>query len=193
MEKFKSKRLILLFITLASIFALGITTSMAQQRFKIAGKIKYGRSGLKSESINVDDTKGHRLTLNKIEGANASTGVHSFMDGAQVVLTGLVDLVRGNGHHQGYIKMSQNGDSVFFKFKGDIITTISKRSAPEGSTITTYESTYRDTFSIIKGTGQFEGIHGAGSIRGAITRIIKGKDVSRTSSTEWEGEYFIKK
>jgi len=128
-----------------------------------------------------------------MEGTNVNTGEHSFMDGAQLILYGLVDTTIGKGGiHQGYLKLSSNGDSVFFKFKGDIIST-SKRSAPEGSTIITSEITYRDTFSIIKGTGQFEGIHGAGTIRGAITMIRKGKNVSLKTSVEWEGEYFIKK
>ena len=176
MQMLTSKRSMALFISLALIFALGVTTSIAQQKTKIAGKMTC--ASIKSERINVGDTEGHILLLSEYEGANVSTGKHKFMDGAQVVGMTFGDLVKGNGPHQGYIKMSLNGDAVFSKYEGKTTTTLS----PEGTPIMTFEG----TFSYIKGTGQFENIQGGG--------IYKGRYISRTIwVAKWEGEYSIKK
>jgi uncharacterized protein affecting Mg2+/Co2+ transport len=61
-----------LFISLVLIFALGVTTSIAQQKTKIAGKHTFAYT--KQNTINVGDIEGHIIMLNEFEGINVSTG-----------------------------------------------------------------------------------------------------------------------
>jgi hypothetical protein len=175
MQKLRFKKLIGLFISLVLIFTLGVTTSIAQQKTKIAGKHTLA---YKQDTINVGDTEGHIIALSEFEGFNVSTGEEKFMDGAQDVAMGFSDLVMGNGTDQGYGNISLNGDVIFWKHQGNIATTIS----PEGKLVTTAEGSW--TFT--KGTGKYENIQASGT--------YKGKLMSRTIYIiEWEGEYFIKK
>ena len=76
------------------------------------------------------------------------------------------------------MKLTKKDDTVFAKWKGSVMTTLSA----EGTPVTTFEG----SFSYIKGTGHFENIHGGGT--------YKGRFISKTIYTvEWEGEYFIEK
>jgi len=110
-------------VALVLLFALGVTTSIAQQKTKIAGKIT---AALTTHSkINVGDTEGHIIFLEEYEGTNVSTGKEKFMNGAQDVVRGFGDLVMGNGTNQVYGKLSLNGDIVFYKFKGKVAPTLS--------------------------------------------------------------------
>lgn len=170
------KRSMVLFISLVIFFALGVTTSIAQQKTKVAGKHTFAYT--KQNTINVGDIEGHIIMLNEFEGINVSTGKNKFMDGAQDVAMGFYDLVMGNGPQQGYGKMSLNGDVVFWKHQGNTVTTLS----PEGKPVTTFEG----SFTYTKGAGKYEKIQGSGSYKGNL--------ISRTIFIiEWEGEYFIKK
>ena len=170
------KKSIGLFISLAFIFALGVTTSIAQQKTKIAGKMTLTYT--KQDTINVGDTEGHIISLCEYEGTNVSTGKDKFMDGAQDFGMGFIDLIMGNGTFQGYAKLSLNGDVVFWKEQGKIATALS----PKGKPVITFEG----SFTYTKGTGKYENIQGSGT--------YKGKYISKTITiVEWEGVYFIKK
>ena len=176
MQKLTFKKLIGLFISLVLIFTLGVTTSIAQQKTKIAGK--HTLAYTKQDTVNVGDTEGHIIALYEFEGFNVSTGEEKFMDGAHDVAMGFNDFVMGNGTDQGYGNFSLNGDVIFWKHQGNITTTIS----PEGKPVTTAEGSW----TYPKGTGKYENIQGSGT--------YKGKLMSRTIYiVEWEGEYFIKK
>jgi len=172
--KKSAKKLIGLFISLVLIFTIGVTTSIAQQKTKIAGKIT---AALTTHSrINIGDTEGHIILLEEYEGTNVSTGKEKFMDGAQDVVRGFGDLVMGNGTNQGYGKLSLNGDVVFYKLQSKVATTLS----PEGKRVTTFEA----SLTFTKGTGKYENIQGSGTYKGKFISGLIG---------EWEGEYFIKK
>ena len=174
--KKSAKKLFGLFISLILIFALGVTTSIAQQKIKVSGKHTFAYT--KQYTINVGDTEGHIIALDEFEGFNVSAGEEKFMDGALDVGMTFQDLVMGNGTHQGYGNFSLNGDVIFWKHQGNTATTIS----PEGKPVTTFEGSWTYT----KGTGKYENIQGSGT--------YKGKLMSRTIFImEWEGEYFIKK
>ncbi len=176
MQKLTFKKLIGLFISLVLIFTLGVTTSIAQQKIKIAGK--HTLTFTKQNNINVGDIEGHIITLNEFEGFNVSTGEEKFMDGALDVGMGFDDLVMGNGTHEGYGNFSLNGDVIFWKHQGNTATTIS----PEDKPVTTFEGSWTWT----KGTGKYENIQGSGT--------YKGKLMSKTIFImDWEGVYFIKK
>ena len=147
-----------------------------QQKTKIAGKHTLAYTTQKM--IDVGDTEGHIIVMSEFEGINVSTGKNKFMDGAQDVCMGFDDLAKGNGPHQGYGKMSLNGDAVFWKHQGKTATTISSKGKPT--------TTFEGSFTYTKGTGIYENIQGSGT--------YKGKLISRTIFIiEWEGEYFINK
>jgi len=176
MQIIKLKTAMGLFTSLALIFALGVTTSTAQQKTKVSGKMTVAYT--KQERIDVGDVEGHLISLSESEGINVSTGKPEFMNGAQVVNLSFADLVKGNGPQQGYVKNTKKGDTAIAKWEGKITTTLSA----EGTPITTFEG----TFSWIKGTGQFENIQGNGTYKGGF--------ISKTIYTvDWEGEYSIKK
>ena len=174
--KKSAKKLIGLFISLVLIFALGVTTLIAQQKIKVTGKVTFALTI--QDSINVGDTEGHMISLSELDGFNVSAGEEKFMDGSQFVSMGFDDLVMGNGTHQGYGNFSLNEDVIFWKYRGNTVTTISS----EGKPVTTLEG----SFTFTNGTGKYENIQGSGT--------YKGKPMSRTITImEWEGEYFIKK
>jgi len=170
------KRSMVVYVSFVILFAFGMTTSIAQQKTKVAGEHTFAYT--KQNTINVGDIEGHIVMLNEFEGINVSTGKNKFMDGAQDVAMGFYDLVMGNGSHQGYGKMSLNGDVVFWKHQGKAATTLS----PEGKPVTTFEG----TFTFTKGAGKYEKIQGSGSFNGKLIS-------STIFIIEWEGEYFIKK
>lgn len=170
------KRPMIIFIGLVLILHFSSSTSLAQQKTKIAGKHTFAYTN--QTLIDVGDMEGHMILLSEFEGVNVSTGEHKFMDGAQDFGMTFADLVKGTGPYQGYGKFSLKGDTVFWKHEGKSITTLSD----EGQPFTTYEG----TFTYTKGTGKYQNIDGSGT--------YTGKNISRTIVViEWEGEYFIKK
>ncbi|MGB6866816.1 MAG: hypothetical protein WBE11_14095 [Candidatus Aminicenantaceae bacterium] len=176
MKIFKSNRWMGLLISLVFLFSIFVTFSTAQEKIKAAGKMTLEYT--EQHSIDVADSEGHILSIGKMEGINVSTGENKFMDGAKAAAVDGGDYVGGNGPNYGYGKLTLNGDVVFWKIEGKIITTLS----PDGTPITTFEGTY----TVIKGAGQYENIQGSGT--------YKGKLISATKAIyEWEGEYFIKK
>jgi len=174
--KVPTKRIIRLFISLVLIFTLGMTTSIAQQKIKVSGK--HTLATINQTTINVGDTEHHIISLSEFEGTNVSTGDKKFMDGAMDVGMSFTDIIKGTGPHQGYGKMSLNGDAISWKHKGKSITTLS----PEGKPITTLEG----SFTWTTGSGKYENIQGSGT--------YKGKYISTAIFViEWKCEYFIKK
>ena len=169
------KRSMVLFISLVLIFALGVTTSIAQQKFKIAGKMTAAYTV--REVVEVGDTEGHSLYLLKNEGFNESTGEHKFMDGAETVWFGIADYIKGNGPHTVYTKLSLNDNVVYAKAEGKTTTTLS----PEGKPVTTFEG----SFTFTKGTGKYKNIQGSCTYKGKLVSSV-------IIVNEWEGEYFIK-
>ena len=163
-------------IILVLIFSLSATNSIAQQKYKIAGK--QINVFTKTERIDVGDIVGHQLSLVVSEGVNESTGPTEFGNGAQLVNVSISDLVNFNGIFKGYTKLTKKGDIAYGAYEGKIITTIS----PDGTPISTAEG----TVTWIKGTGQFENIQGGGTVK------IKYLSTSIYTS-DWEGEYWIKK
>ena len=175
MRIFTSKRLMVLFISIALIFGLCVSSLMAQQKFKIAGKMTAAYTV--REAVEVGDTEGHSLYLLKSEGFNESTGEHKFMDGAETVWFGIADYIKGNGSHTVYTKMYSNDNVVYSKAEGKTTTTLS----PEGKPVTTFEG----SLTFTQGTGKYKNIQGSGTYKGKLVSSV-------IIVNEWEGEYFIK-
>jgi hypothetical protein len=172
MQLLKSKKLMLLLITLVSIFAFGATTSLAQEKVKI--KTKFYGVFTTFEQMKPDDTEGHTLSLYEAKGAGAgASGDVTFLADGQS------DLVKGNGPHHGYTKINdKDGHFYFTKWQGEVTTT----KSPEGKPIMKFGGTW----SITKGTGKWENAQGDGTYKGWFI----GKGIYTYIS---EGEYFIKK
>jgi hypothetical protein len=177
MQRLKSKRRLVLCLCLALMIASGATASKAQQNgTKVSGTIIAANVFL--QVINLDDTKGHRLSLAQSEGTNTNTGPHAFLDEGEVMIAGTDDLVNGTGPGLGYTKIVKGEDAVYLKREAKITTTI----PPKGEATTTFEG----TFTFTKGAGQYQNIRGSGT--------YKGKYVSKTIyRIEWEGEYTLEK
>ena len=176
MQIFASERLTVLLISFALIFVLSVSSLVAQQTFKIAGKTT--AAYLVREEVEVGDTEGHILYLTNNKGFNESTGEHKFMDGAEVVWCAIADYIKGNGSHTTYTTMSLNDNAVYSKAKGKTTTTLS----PEGKPVTTFEG----TITFVEGTGKYKNIQGSCTYKG---KLVSGVIIVN----EWEGEYFIKK
>ena len=170
MQILKSKRSMLILVTLASIIALGVTTALAQEKVKVKRKA-FGVK-IKSERIQFDDTEGHYLTLSEWKGVTSDGEFTRYA-------TSFGDLIKGNGPFNGYVKyVDRNGNAYFSKYKGMLTTTKSKEGKPIAS--------IKGTYSYIKGTGKFENIQGGGNFKGNFI----GKGIYAMDS---EGEYVIKK
>ncbi len=170
------KRAIGLLIGLALISTLCATTTFAQQKTKIAGKMTC--ANVDQKVIKIGDTEGHAMNLLEAEGINVCTSKHSFMDGAQVYNISFSDCIKGNGPHQGYVKFVKEDDTLYAKWEGMVTTNLSEGGTPL--------ITFKGTFSYMKGSGKLKNIRGGGKYEG---RYIS----STIYTTEWDGEYFIEK
>jgi hypothetical protein len=175
MHIFKAKPWMGVLFSLALIFGLCVS-STAQEKIKVSGKGTYAYT--ERPAITFDDVEGHMILLSKWEGMNWSTGEHKFMDRAEVSFIVYADYIKGSGPFWGYIKMSQNGDVVYSKFKGKATTTLSPKGKPN--------MTYEGEIEMVRGTGQYIGIQGG--------MKFKNQMISNAiMMSEWEGEYYIKK
>jgi hypothetical protein len=169
-------RLLALLVSLAMILALGATTSIAQQKMMVSGKMT--QSYTKQENLDIGDVPGHVVSLAQENGTNVSTGENKFLDGADLANITFSDLVNGNGPHQGYVTLTKGPDGATASWKGNVTTVMSKEGKP---TIT-----FKGTFTWIKGMGQYANIQGTGTYSGHFT--------SETAmAVDWEGEYLIGK
>lgn len=163
-------------ICIVVILAFCVTPLMAQKMTAISGKMTLAATT--QEAVEIGDTEGHVVGFSVYEGTNFNTGTNKFMDGAHTVHTVHNDIIKGNGFHQSYVKLSAEDDATFAKCEGTTTTVLSENGTP----VTTFEG----TFTYIGGTGTYENIHGAGT--------YKGKYISKNIYVVmWEGEYAIKK
>jgi hypothetical protein len=161
----------LLFVTMASVLAFCATPSLAQKKVKV--KFRAFAVVTKMERFEVDDTKGHVVSIAENKGVTS--------DGKFVrYFTSRTDLIKGNGTLSGYGKYVEvkDGDAIFLKFDGSVSTI----KSPEGK----LKITFKGPYSYTKGTGKYENIQGGGTFSGGYI----GKGIL---SVDVEGEYFIKK
>jgi len=175
MQVSAGKRSTVLFVSIILTFFV-LMPLMAQDKTKVSGTMTLAAT--KQEMAEIGDTKDHTVSYSIFEGTNFSTGAHKFMDGAQVTNISFNDLVMGSGPHQTYVTVAQKDNAIIAKCEGKSKTTLS----PDGTMIVTFEG----TFTYVGGKGAFENIQGKGT--------YKGKYLAKNIyTTEWQGEYFIKK
>ena len=151
------KRLMVFFVSLSLILAIGVNSSIAdQKKTKISGKIT--ATTLHAAGVGIDDVEGHRMTVEEYEGINVNTSEHQFMDGAEFIAVGTGDHINGTGTGHGYAKFALSDDQVFFKHEGKVKT----NPPSNGRRNTTFEG----TILFIKGTGKYQNIPGTGTYKG---------------------------
>ena len=171
MQTSKSRKFMLLFVTMASVLALCATASLAQGKVEV--KMRSYAVVTEMERFEVGDTAGHFVSILQNKGVTS--------DGKFVrYFTTRSDLIKGNGTLSGYGKYVEvkDGDAMFLKFDGSVSTT----KSPEGK----LKITSKGPYSYTKGTGKYENIEGGGTFSGGYI----GKGIL---SVDGEGEYFIKK
>ena len=174
MTHFTQKPTLIIILSLLLILILTAAITTAQEKIKVAGNVTMATT--KYETVSLSDADNHTYSFYTYDGVNMSKGQSIFMDGAQVINTGVSDLVKGNGPHQGYVKFLKGGDSILAKWSGIVTTTLS----PEGAPLISFAG----TFSYIAGAGKYENIQGGGSYSGKyISKMIV--------NFNWEAEYFI--
>src|SRR4051794_11842690 len=72
----------------------------AAERIRVGGT--FTMTYTQQHPLPVADAEGHVLLASEANGTNRSTGSTAFLDGAEVRITEIADLVQGNGSHQGY-------------------------------------------------------------------------------------------
>jgi len=171
MQTSKSRKFMLLFVTMASVLALCATASLAQEKVEV--KMRAYAVVTEMERFEVGDTEGHFISILQNKGVSS--------DGKFVrYFTTRSDLIKGNGTLSGYGQYVEvkDGDAIFLKFDGSVSTI----KSPEGK----LKITFKGPYSYTKGTGKYENLQGGGTFSGGyIGKGIMYVDV--------EGEYSIKK
>ena len=142
MQTSKSRKFMLLFVTMTLVLAFCATASLAQEKVKV-----------KYRAFAVVDTPGHFVSINENKGVTS--------DGKFVrYFTSRSDLIKGNGTLSGYGRYVEvkDGDTVFLKFEGSVSTI----KSPEGK----LKITFKGPYSYTKGTGKYENIEGGGTFSG---------------------------
>ena len=137
----------------------------AAERARVGGAFTMTYS--QQHPVPVADAEGHAVLTTEAKGTNRSTGPTAYMDGADVSNAEIADLVQGNGPHQGYSTLSQNGELEVNKWSGKVTTVLNADHQP----VTTFEGTW----ATVKGRS------GRGTYKGRITGPT-------TYTVDWQGE-----
>jgi hypothetical protein len=125
------------------------------------------------QSVDVADGPGHILMVGEATGTNVNTGPSDYMADGQVTNVDMGDLMQGNGTHQGYFTVSSKAGSTTTQWHGKVSTTVGPDKTPR--------TTFAGTWTLVSGSGKYQGIHGDGTYRGHFS--------SPTEYTvEWKGE-----
>jgi hypothetical protein len=146
MKLLKYKRLVIILISLGLIFAFGVMTSVAQEKWKV---ISY-TSNL--QPIPVPDEEGHMVAAFERRGAAIFEGGEM----AAWLAVGTIDWTKGQGPGWGYHQYTFKDGSTIWT-KAQFTSRI-----PPGEKLSFIEA----NGEFIKGTGRFEGIKGSWTCKG---------------------------
>lgn len=166
MKTFKYKTLAALLST-----TLLLTGAVCANAAEYAGA--YKGTITKQDPLPIVDNGQHVIALGSSTGTNKSTGKNGYFDGGAVVVNDFIDMVNGNGTHQGYFMVSKDGEQVTNTLKGKMTTVM----APDGKTPMT---TIEGTFDGLYGTNVYATIHPVGVYK-----------VTFTSPTEYVCEWEV--
>jgi len=150
-------------------FAFAITTvgnAVAGERLKLR-TIKYT---VKWEQLNVGDEEGHVIGVHEAKGIVSNMEGRSFGDGWALRYVALLDInpktgvTSGNGYEE---MTDKDGDKIYKTWEGKAVA----------------ENRWEGEYTILKGTGKFEGIKG----KGTFTAYVVAPNQFYTDE-EWEVE-----
>lgn len=174
MKFYNSIRFLYVIVT-TIIFGFTATPAMAEYS-NISGSfesVKY----TKQEVIPVPQSQGHIIMLTNAATMNSDTSDTGFMNGANVVISEIVDLDQGNGSSNGYVTFTmKNGDEIVCKINGNISTTMSADGQPKTG--------FTGKWSYISGKGKYANITGSGNYQGHF--VAQDEFV-----VNWNGYYFL--
>ena len=127
-----------------------IGNAMAGETFKL----RTAKHAIKWEQIEVGDEKGHFIFAVEAKGIVSNMDGKSFGDGCALRFVGLTDFnaETGVGSGHGYEETTdKDGDKYYVKWEG---------KATEGG--------WKGTYTILKGSGKYEGIKGKGTFSAAF-------------------------
>jgi hypothetical protein len=136
------------------VFAMGILLvgdAVAGERVRAVSREVYYMTT--SHTVKVPDVEGHAIHLWEAKGISSSEKLGACL----VSNMGTLDLIKGEGTHQGYGQVTcPDGSTFTAKFEG--------KNIGAGRTNTGSHSS-EGTTTIFKGTGKFEGIQGGGTYK----------------------------
>lgn len=127
----------------------------------------------KQDGLPISDNGQHVIALGTSTGSNKSTGKKDYFDGGAILVTDVVDIVNGNGTHQGYWTVTKDGETVTNRLTGKMTTVM----AADGKTPL---STIEGTFDGLYGTNFYGTVHPVGVYK-----------VTFTSPTEYVSEWQV--
>ncbi|MGA2468978.1 MAG: hypothetical protein ABSH06_32165 [Thermodesulfobacteriota bacterium] len=135
-------------------FAMGIFSvgdALAGERGKVAAReVLYATT---VQTLKVPDVEGHTIHLIEAKGIGFSEKWGAYL----IYLTYTLDVIKGEGTHQGYNHMTYPDGSTFtVKYEGKNM---------RGGRGLTGTAGGEGTWTLIKGTGKFEGIQGEGTYK----------------------------
>ena len=162
---------------LVTILIAVFTTMPAMAEYsRISGAFKSVKY-TKQEAIPVPQTQGHIIMLTNAATMNTDTSDTGFMNGANVVISEIVDLDKGTGPSNGYVTFTMNnGDEIVCKINGNISTTMSADGQPHTG--------FSGKWSYISGKGKYTNITGSGNYQGHF--VAQDEFV-----VDWNGYYFL--
>ena len=103
------------------------------------------------------NANGMSVFISRASGTNRNTGGGKYLSNARVLNVDTAAMVEGNGTHSGHATFTEGTSTVVKRFTGTTATTIVKGRP---------ESTFKGTWSIVRGTGRYAGVTGNGTYTG---------------------------
>ena len=117
------------------------------------------------------NASGASIFVSTARGTNRNTGSGSYMSGAKVLNVDTAAMVQASGTHTGRATMSEGGNTVVKRFTGTVTTTTSGGRQ---------ESTFKGTWTVIRGTGKYAGATGGGTYTGRF-------ETGTRYTVQWKG------
>jgi|APFre7841882654_1041346.scaffolds.fasta_scaffold38260_1 hypothetical protein len=153
MSKFKIVGMMVLIAFAMGIFLVG--DAVAGERGKIIDRwVQYITT---IQTLKVPDVEGHTIHMVETKGIGSNEKWGAYL----TYQTYTMDLIKAEGTHQGYTHATfPDGSTMNMKFEGK-----NKGAAVKFSADIVGSAAAEGTFTYIKSTGKFEGIHGGGTYK----------------------------
>lgn len=110
------------------------------------------------------NANGSSVFISRASGSNRNTDGSTYLAGARVVNVDTAAMVNGNGTHSGTATFTERTSTVVKRFTGATSTKIVNQKP---------ESTFKGTWTIVRGTGKYAGMTGNGTYSGRFETATK--------------------